>query len=97
LQTARNQDEEINEGTVWKVEALFTDRPIPFRYRLGGKGDTKLLSRGRYAVPAGTVYVLEEAINQSWQDWDDNWFPKEGPSLKRWGCGLALPLESAIA
>ncbi|GAX41501.1 hypothetical protein NIES4075_24740 [Tolypothrix sp. NIES-4075] len=96
LQTAKNQDEEINEGTVWKVEALFTDRPIPFRYRLGGKGDTKLLSRGRYAVPAGTVYVLEEGINQAWQDWDDNWFPQEGPSLKRWGCGLALPLPSAI-
>jgi CRISPR-associated protein Cmr3 len=96
LQTAKNQDEEINEGTVWKVEALFTDRAIPFRYRLGGKGETKLLSRGRYAVPAGTVYVLEEAINQPWQNWDDNWFPKEGPSLKRWGCGLALPLESAI-
>jgi len=85
---------ETQEKDVWKVEALFTDRPIPFRYRLGGKGDTKLLSRGRYAVPAGTVYVLEEAINQAWQDWDVNWFPQEGPSLKRWGCGLALPLPS---
>jgi CRISPR-associated protein Cmr3 len=96
LQTAKNQDEEINQGTVWKVEALFTERPVPFRYRLGGKGETKLLSRGRYAVPAGTVYVLEEPINQPWQDWDVNWFPQEGPSLKRWGCGLALPLVSAI-
>jgi len=96
LQTAKNQDEEINEGTVWKLEALFTERPIPFRYRLGGKGETKLLSRGRYAVPAGSVYVLKEVINKSWQEWDDNWFPKEGPSLKRWGCGLALPLPSAI-
>lgn len=94
LQKAENQDEEINAGTVWKLEALFTERPLPFRYRLGGKGETKLLSRGRYAVPAGTVYVLEEAINQSWQDWDVNWFPKEGPSLKRWGCGLALPLQA---
>jgi CRISPR-associated protein Cmr3 len=103
---------ESNEQKVWSVEALLTERPIPFRYRLGNRenqqeeqqiGDRKLpsqppklLSRARYAVPAGTVYVLEEAINRSWQDWDDNWFPKEGPSLKRWGCGLALPLESAI-
>jgi CRISPR-associated protein Cmr3 len=91
------QEEPIPETTeqdVWKLEALFTERPTPFRYRLGGTGDTKLLSRGRYAVPAGSVYVLEEAINTPWQDWDVNWFPQEGPSLKRWGCGLALPLPS---
>jgi CRISPR-associated protein Cmr3 len=86
---------ENKEQKVWEVEALFTDRPIPFRYRLGGKGDTKLLSRGRYAVPAGTVYVLKEPINQPWQDWNDKWFPQEGPSLKRWGCSLALPLANA--
>jgi CRISPR-associated protein Cmr3 len=88
---------ETQEQEVWKVEALFTERPIPFRYRLGGTGDMKLLSRGRYAVPAGSVYVLEEAIDKPWQDWDVNWFPQEGPSLKRWGCGLALPLACAIA
>ncbi len=104
---------ESNEKKVWSVDALITERPIPFRYRLGnrdnreegehGQSDRqqpeespKLLSRGRYAVPAGTVYVLKESINQSWQEWDDNWFPKEGPSLKRWGCGLALPLPSAF-
>ncbi|WP_320073170.1 type III-B CRISPR module-associated Cmr3 family protein [Nostoc sp. MG11] len=85
---------ESQEKNVWKLKALFTERPIPFRYRLGGKGETKLLSRGRYAVPAGTVYVLEKPINQPWQDWDVNWFPQEGPSLKRWGFGLALPLAS---
>lgn len=83
---------ENQEKNVWELEALFTARPIPFRYRLGGKGETKLLSRGRYAVPAGTVYILEKPIEKSWQDWDVNWFPREGPSLKRWGCGLALPL-----
>jgi CRISPR-associated protein Cmr3 len=87
---------ETQEKEVWKVEALFCDRAIPFRYRLGGKGDTKLLSRGRYAVPAGSVYVLQEAIDKPWHEWDVNWFPKEGPSLKRWGCGLALPLPGAI-
>jgi CRISPR-associated protein Cmr3 len=95
-------DPESDEQKVWSVEALLTERPIPFRYRLGNRENQqrdqpKLLSRGRYAVPAGTVYVLKEPINQPWQEWPDEWFPKEGPSLKRWGCGLALPLPSAIA
>ena len=83
---------ETRENNVWEIEALFTERPIPFRYRLGGKGETKLLSRGRYAVVAGSVYILKHAIDKSWQEWDVNWFPREGPSLKRWGCGLALSL-----
>jgi CRISPR-associated protein Cmr3 len=104
----------INNQFVWFVEALYTARPIPFRYRLGNpdspndqasletpknrpkstpSNSPKLLSRGRYAVPSGTVYVLKNPIKQSWQEWDENWFPKEGPSLKRWGCGLALPLS----
>ncbi|MBR8839644.1 MAG: CRISPR-associated protein Cmr3 [Stigonema ocellatum SAG 48.90 = DSM 106950] len=78
------------------LETLLTERPHPFRYRLGGEGKTKRLSRGRYAVPAGTVYVMKTPLT-AWQNWDDSWFPKEGPSLKRWGCGLALPLPSAIA
>ena len=77
------------------LETLLTERPKPFRYRLGGKGKTKRLSRGRYAVPAGTVYVMKTPLT-AWQDWDDKWFPKEGPSLKRWGCGLALPLPSTL-
>lgn len=92
----------------WEVEALLTERPVPFRYRLGDRKDEqgnsihhsnqpKLLSRGRYAVPAGSVYVLKQSLNKSWQDWDSNWFPKEGVSLKRWGCGLALPLPDAGA
>ena len=83
----------------WSVESLYTGRPMPFRYRLGNHHKAtadshhpKLLSRGRYAVPAGTVYVLQEPLNKPWQGWDESWFPKEGPSLKRWGCGLALPL-----
>ena len=92
---------------VWAVEAMLTDRPVPFRYRLGNHKDDdgrsiqradqpKLLSRGRYAVPAGSVYLLKQAL-AAWQDWTLDWFPKEGPSLKRWGCGLALPLPSPIA
>lgn len=78
----------------WSIDTLLCDRPVPFRYRLGGKGKTKRLSRGRYAVPAGSVYVLHSALAQPWQSWPDAWFPQEGYSFKRWGCGLALPLSA---
>ncbi|MEM6432930.1 MAG: type III-B CRISPR module-associated Cmr3 family protein [Cyanobacteria bacterium P01_D01_bin.115] len=91
----------------WQIDALLTERPSPYRYRLGDRVSReaddyqphlpKRLSRGRYAVPAGSVYVLKTPLNQAWHQWDLNLFPKEGPSLKRWGCGLALPLESALA
>ena len=78
--------------SVWQKQTLLTERAALFRYRLGGEGKTKRLSRGRYAVPAGSVYVLENELPQAWQDWDEAWFPKEAYSFKRWGCGLALPL-----
>jgi CRISPR-associated protein Cmr3 len=108
------ENPESDDRRVWSLEALLTERPIPFRYRLGnrasqqsqgearqGNGERdespKLLSRGRYAVPAGSVYVLSKSLDMSWQEWPDEWFPQEGPSLKRWGCGLALPLPSALA
>ena len=81
-----------NWQPVWQVETFLTERSFPFRYRLGGSGKTKRLSRGRYAVPVGTVYVLRESLNQPWQEWDESWFPTEAYSFKRWGCGLALPL-----
>lgn len=91
------ENPDSNNQFVWSLKTLYTGRPNPFRYRLGNHNNSninqpKLLSRGRYAVPAGTVYVLKEPLNKAWQDWDESWFPKEGPSLKRWGCGLALPL-----
>lgn len=105
LQKGKSQKYELenpdsNNQFTWSVKTLYTGRPMPFRYRLGNGNhhnnqhshQPKLLSRGRYAVPAGTVYVLEEPLNKSWQNWDESWFPQEGPSLKRWGCGLALPL-----
>ncbi len=86
-----------------EVKALLTKHPITHRYRLGNrknghqKHQPKLLSRGRYAVPSGSVYVLDEPLNCTWQNLEDSWFPREGYySMKRWGCGLALPLESAI-
>jgi CRISPR-associated protein Cmr3 len=97
-------DSDLQIVEEWRGAAILTERAIPFRYRLGDRKDEnkqnihkpnqpKLLSRGRYAVPAGSVYVLQEPLNKSWQEWDEDWFPKEGPSLKHWGCGLALPLK----
>jgi CRISPR-associated protein Cmr3 len=103
-----NRDRAAGQNTVtadyvWEVETMLTDRPIPYRYRMGNRIDQegndvhqrhqpKLLSRGRYAVPVGTVYQLKQPLKIPWCLWDEEWFPKEGPSLKRWGCGLALPL-----
>lgn len=69
------------------VQLLLTDKPIPYRYGLGGR-----LGRGRYSVPSGSVYVLEEPIGRSWWDWPEDWFPREGFPLKHIGCGLSLPL-----
>jgi CRISPR-associated protein Cmr3 len=74
------------------VQALLTDRPRPFRYRMGGQEKLKRLSRGRYAVPAGTVYVMKEPL-KAWQEWEEEWFPKEGVHYNRWGCGLALAID----
>jgi CRISPR-associated protein Cmr3 len=101
--TLEQTDSDLQTVQEWRNAAILTERPIPFRYRLGDRKDEdgnsihqsnqpKLLSRGRYAVPAGSVYVLRDSIDSSWHQWPDEWFPKEGISLKRLGCGLALPL-----
>lgn len=66
---------------------LLTDKPIPYRYRMAGR-----MGRGRYAVPSGSVYILEKPLNLSWREWPEDWFPQEGFSLKQFGCALALPL-----
>ncbi|MEB3233680.1 MAG: type III-B CRISPR module-associated Cmr3 family protein [Leptolyngbyaceae bacterium] len=90
----------------WETQTILTERPTPSRYRLGHRKDNdgktihedhqpKLLSRGRYAVLPGTVYVTTDNI-PCWHDWPENWFPQEGPSLKRWGSGLALPLSGVM-
>ena len=95
-----NSDTEDLAWDRWQIEALLTGRPVQMRYRLGNKAEghqphqPKLLSRGRYAVPAGSVYVLNEPMNRTWHEWDEDWFPREGYSYKRWGCGLALPLDA---
>ena len=77
-----------------RVTTMLTERPTAFRYRLGDHegqkpGQPKRLSRGRYAVSAGTVYVMKHEL-PPWEEWSEDWFPREGPSLKRWGLGLAL-------
>ncbi|BAZ08557.1 hypothetical protein NIES4071_03620 [Calothrix sp. NIES-4071] len=66
---------------------MLTDKPVPYRYRAKGQ-----LGRGRYAVPPGSVYVLDTPLNKSWWNWDIDWFPSEGYSLQRVGCGLSLPI-----
>lgn len=83
---------------VWECEAMITDRPSTFRFRMGGKGSTKRLGRGRYSVPAGTVYILKHPLPEgSWENWPESWFPKEAYSFKRWGCGLSLPLPQVLS
>ncbi|MDJ1182085.1 hypothetical protein [Roseofilum casamattae] len=83
--------------SVWEVETILSSSPKTFRYRLGGKGRVKRLSRGRYSVPAGSVYIVRSPLDRPWQEWPREWFPTEAYSFKRWGCGLVLPLDGAIA
>lgn len=73
-----------------KIDKMLTDKAIPYRYRAGGK-----MGRGRYSVSAGSIYILEESLNQTWWEWTEEWFPQEGYSLKRLGNGLCLPLDIA--
>jgi CRISPR-associated protein Cmr3 len=87
--------QETTVSSFWELAALMTDRPIPFRFRLGGTGKTKRLSRGRYSVPAGTVYQLAQSLDSPWQQWQKEWFPLEGYSYQHWGCGFALPLQGS--
>jgi CRISPR-associated protein Cmr3 len=80
---------------------LLADKAVPYRYRIGygekkkekfQTRDQGRLSRGRYAVPAGSVYVLKEPLNDNWWNFPTEWFPEKG-LLKKFGCGLCLPIE----
>jgi len=83
-----------------KPPKMLTDRPVPFRYRMGGK-----LGIGRYAVPAGTVYVLKHDLDEQYNTWwkfPYKWFPQSNKAkdfdkrslpLKHLGCGLCLPIK----
>lgn len=79
--------------------ALLTDRPQPWRHRLGegdkakDKDGKPRLSRGRWAVPAGTcVQVSPSHPLPPWPAWPESWFPREGFCFKQLGTGLALPI-----
>jgi len=89
-----------------KRPEMLTDRPIPFRPRTVKSNDkdqrTNTLSIGRYAVPAGTVYVVKHPLNKTWWDFPVNWFPQSNENLpinqrplplKHLGCGLCLPIK----
>ena len=75
---------------------ILTDRPRPWRFRLGAGRDRqgqRRLSRGRWCLPAGSCYALPSTLQiPPWADWPESWFPSEGLSLKQFGTGLALPL-----
>ncbi len=72
---------------------MLTDKATPYRYRLGDrKTERGRLSRGRYAVPVGTVYVFKKALNRRWWEFPDDWFPDKG-LLKKMGSGLCLPIK----
>ncbi|NJR51622.1 MAG: CRISPR-associated protein [Leptolyngbyaceae cyanobacterium CSU_1_3] len=73
---------------------MLTDKPVPYRYRIGHQSTERgRLGRGRYAVPSGTVYVFKQALEKTWWEFPEAWFPKEGFPLKHLGCGLCLPVE----
>lgn len=80
---------------------LLTDKAVPYRYRIGYGDKHKeefqtrsagRLSRGRYAVPSGSVYVLKQPLKQTWWDFPKDWFPEKG-LLKKFGAGLCLPIN----
>jgi CRISPR-associated protein Cmr3 len=83
--------------------ALLTDRPRPWRHRLGSERSDHppRLSRGRWAVPAGSCYRIHPeaknapAVAVPWSAWPEAWFPKEGFNFKQLGTALALPLPSS--
>ena len=78
--------------------AILTERPRPWRHQLGISTEVtspqrqRRLSRGRWAVPAGSCYRVPDGL-APWVDWPAFWFPKEGFSFKQFGTALALPLH----
>lgn len=75
---------------------LLTERPRPWRYRLGaGTEGNRRLSRGRWALPAGSCYRVKSDPLPPWSDWPAEWFPKEGLSFRHFGTALSLPLPSS--
>jgi CRISPR-associated protein Cmr3 len=86
-----------------QAPGILTDKPRPWRHRLGigdgipgpdGKTKRRRLSRGRWAVPAGSCYQLSGDPLEPWMEWHESWFPKEGFSFKQLGTALALPVHA---
>lgn len=84
-----------------QAPGILTDKPRPWRHRLGsGRQDARAgegargrrLSRGRWAVPAGSCYRVPGDPLPPWLAWSECWFPREGFSFKQLGTALALPL-----
>lgn len=86
---------------------LLTERPRPWRHRLGqgspegkhgnsGRAGKRRLSRGRWALPAGSCYHIDDDKPLApWAEWQTEWFPKEGFSFKQLGTALSLPIAWA--
>jgi CRISPR-associated protein Cmr3 len=89
---------------------MLTDKAVPFRYRMGNQktelgklGKCGQLGRGRYAVPAGSVYIFKKPLNKTWWEFPDEWFPEVKKQEEEWknnkslfkkiGCGLCLPIK----
>lgn len=76
---------------------ILTDRPRPWRFRLGKGRDGQAhrrLSRGRWCMPPGSCYALPDGLRlPAWSAWPESWFPDEGFSFKRFGTALAIPLQ----
>ncbi len=78
-----------------QAPGILTGKPRPWRHRLGeGSSGCRRLSRGRWAVPAGSCYQVPLNPLPPWTDWPESWFPREGFSFKQLGTALALPLET---
>lgn len=83
-----------------QAPGILTDKPRPWRHRLGSGASTgessprgkRRLSRGRWAVPAGSCYQVPGDPLDPWAVWPEAWFPREGLSFRQLGTGLALPL-----
>ena len=84
-----------------QAPGILTDKPRPWRHRLGvgspkpGEPEgRRRLSRGRWAVPAGSCYQLSGEPLEPWSQWHESWFPKEGFCFKQLGTALALPVHA---
>lgn len=84
-----------------QAPGILTDKPRPWRHRLGAgsrkpddSAGKRRLSRGRWAVPAGSCYQLSGDPLPPWMEWHESWFPKEGFSFKQLGTALALPIHT---